>query len=218
MRIRLCIFALFLACALPLSAQEADSIAGVYMNKGEWFGLQRVYEADSSRMSPFMRAFSKVMLSHFFHRPQQAIDDTKRLLKLHENEVGDMLLLPLMQLLAKDYSALRNNSEAKNVMDKLIWLFEKHSSEKVLASLKPSRDIYEALSHFDLYKLPTVRKVYNAPFELREVGDSAQSLVFIKGQLGSKKADFVFDTGSAYNVITPDLVDAYGLKDRKSVV
>lgn len=171
-----------------------------------------MYEADSSRMSPFMRDFSKVMLSHFFHRPQQAIDDTKRLLKLHENEVGDILLLPLMQLLAKNYSALGNNSEAKNVMDKLIWLFEKQSSEELLASLRPSRDVYEALSHYDLYRLEDAHSTYNVPFELREVGDSAQALMFVKGRIGGKKADFVFDTGAAYNVITPELAKAYGLK------
>ena len=61
----------------------------------------------------------------------------------------------------------------------------------------------------------TVTKV---AFELREVGDSNQFLMFMRGKINGNSTDFIFDTGSTYNVISPEMARQYGLERLEKTV
>ena len=51
---RLILILLTVACMFPAQGQEADSLAGTYINQGEWVALRGCNETDSTRMSPIL--------------------------------------------------------------------------------------------------------------------------------------------------------------------
>lgn len=69
-----------------------------------------------------------------------------------------------------------------------------------------------ARSAYEVYRTEVDRSTYRVPFEVSRVGDEGQSLLFVRGQLCGRDARFVFDTGAAYNVISPELATRYGLR------
>lgn len=201
-----------LLLATTAGAQEADSVAGACLNGSEWFRLQDVYEQDSSRMSPFIRLLSKTMLDQFFHRPAAANSGILQLLRQHQAELQGNLVSSMVVLLAQNYSALDDNQQAAGTMASFIQQIEGHADSASVADFRNQESRYRALAKYDVYLNLHPRATYRTPFRVREVGDSAQSLIFVEGRLNGRRGDFTFDTGAAYNVITPDLVDKYGLR------
>ena len=103
--------------AAPLTAQNADSLAGTYLNESRWFELADLYAADSQRISPLLRDFSKAMLDQMFNRPRQAISSIRTLLRRHQTQMGGGNVASMMFLMATDYSKL-------NRQDSAAWLLE----------------------------------------------------------------------------------------------
>src|SRR3712207_5760447 len=102
-RFRLLAVFVLLLLSLKMSAQHADSLAADCLNRSDWFLLQEVYQADSSRMSPFMRQFSKAMLSYFFGRPAEANEDIRNLLKTYQEtlDFGNIYSLVRMRKIGR---------------------------------------------------------------------------------------------------------------------
>lgn len=201
-----------LALAMPAQAQETDSLAAVYLDQGDWFRLQEVYRTDSNRISPFLRLFSKAMLDHFFGRPKDAVNDIQKVLKEYQGELGSGNFISLVIMLGQNYSLLDDNKQAAAVLQNFISAWKDKIDSISLAPYAAREGNYRGLGKYNLYQVRQPKIAYQIPFKIQEVGDPAQSLFFAKGQLNGHKGSFVLDTGAAYNVITPDLAAAYGLK------
>ena len=201
-----------LAWAVSLQAQQADSLVAASLNQGDWFRLQEVYRTDSNRISPFLRLFSKAMLDHFLGRPEAAVNDIRKILRDHQGELGSGNFISLMILLGKNYSLLGHDREAAAVMQSFIDAWKDRIDSLSLAPYVARELSYRALAEYNLYQFKKPMATYQVPFKIREVGDSTQLLFFAEGQINGHKGSFVLDTGASYNVITPDLAAAYGLK------
>ena len=201
-----------LALAMPAQAQEADSLAAVCLNQSDWFRLQEIYRTDSTRISPFLRLFSKTMLNHFFGRPEDAINDIRKVLRDYQGELGSSNFISLVIMLGQNYSLLGHNKQAAAVLQNFISTWKDRIDSISLAPYVARERNYRSLSKYDLYQVRQPKATYQISFKIQEVGDSAQSLFFVEGGLNGHKGNFVLDTGAAYNVITPDLATTYGLK------
>ncbi|WP_177207009.1 retropepsin-like aspartic protease [Prevotella sp. KH2C16] len=200
------------ALTLPIQAQETDSLVAACLNQSDWFRLQEVYRTDSSRISPFLRLFSKAMLNHFLGRPKAAVNTLRQLLRDYQGELGSSNLISLVAMLGQNYSLLDDNKQAAAVLQNLVNAYKDKIDSTSLAPYVARQHNYRGLSEYDLYQAEQPKTIYQIPFKVQEVGDSAQSLFFADGWLNGHKGSFVLDTGASYNVITPDLAAAYGLK------
>ena len=201
-----------LALAMPAQAQEADSLVAVCLNRNDWFRLQEVYRTDSSRISPFLRLFSKAMLNHFSGRPEAAVNDIRQILRDYQGELGSANFISLVIMLGQNYSLLGDNRQAADILQNFISAWKDRIDSISLAPYVARERNYRSLGEYDLYQAQQPQDIYQIPFKIQEVGDSAQSLFFAEGRLNGHKGSFILDTGAAYNVITPDLDAAYGLK------
>ena len=201
-----------LALAMPAQAQETDSLAAVYLDQGDWFRLQEVYRTDSNRISPFLRLFSKAMLDHFLGRPKDAVNDIRQILRDYQGELGSANFISLVVMLGQNYSLLGDNRQAADILQNFISAWKGRIDSISLAPYVARECNYRSLGEYDLYQAQQPQTVYQIPFKIQKVGDSAQSLFFAEGRLNGHKGSFILDTGAAYNVITPDLAATYGLK------
>ena len=62
------------------ATENADSLAGVYLNTSDWFSLRRLVEERRDELSPFMSCFSDALLCSWSNRPEQACAAIERLL------------------------------------------------------------------------------------------------------------------------------------------
>ncbi|MGI6242674.1 MAG: pepsin/retropepsin-like aspartic protease family protein [Prevotella sp.] len=209
---RVVLFFFSVIVSMAVFAQDADSLAGKYLNESDWFGLQTLYRSDSIRMSPFIRCFSKAMLTCFFNQPEEANIAIRRLLNDYQEEIGFGNVLSMMTLMARNHSHLGQYKEAGQLLRKFLTQLQGKVDEKVTAPLVAQAERYEALARYNINHLTTQGDNYPVDFRLKEVGDSAQMLMFMKGKINGKTNDFIFDTGAGYNVITPELAQMYGLE------
>lgn len=193
-------------------AQHADSLAGKYLNEGDWFRLQTLYRTDSTRMSPFIQCFSKAMLAQFFNHPAEANAAIRELLGSYQKEMGFGNVSSMMTLMGKNLSSIGQNQEAGQLIRKFIGQLQGKVDEKITAPFIAHAERYEALARYHVNHLTSRRNEYRIDFRLKEVGGSGQALMYVKGKINGKTNDFVFDTGAGYNVITPQLVQKYGLE------
>src|SRR3712207_3490906 len=201
-----------LLLSLKMSAQHADSLAADCLNRNDWFLLQEVYQADSSRMSPFMRQFSKAMLSYIFGRPAEANEDIRALLKTYQETLDFGNIYSLVRMRSKSLSAMLDNRQASETLSDFIRQIEGKVDSSVVAPLVEQKRHYDLLSPYRLFLHKNPQKHYEIPFVLRQVADSAQFLLSLEGSLGGKKAEFLLDTGAGYNVASPLAAKKYGLK------
>ena len=117
---RLILILLTVACMLPAQGQEADSLAGTYINQGEWFALRDCYETDSNRMSPFIRLFAQTMLHQTFNRPYEANRCIVRLLREHQQTMGFGNIYAMLGMLAENYAKSGETNRAAETLANFI--------------------------------------------------------------------------------------------------
>lgn len=198
--------------SMTVAAQQADSLAGKYLNESNWFRLQTLYRSDSIQMSPFIRCFSKAMLAQFFNRPAEANASIHRLLSDYQAETGFGNVASMMTLMARNHSHLGQNKEAGQLLRKFVAQLQGKVDEKVTVPFVAQARRYEALARYNVNHLTIQNNDTPVDFQLKEVGDSGQMLMFMKGKINGNTNDFIFDTGAGYNVITPELAQKYGLE------
>jgi predicted aspartyl protease len=193
------------------SAQSADSLAGAYMNGSRWFKLYDLYEVDSAKISPFLRDFSRVMLSQFFNQPRRAISDINRLLRQHQEEMGFGNVVSMVCLMAEDYYKLNQTDSAATTLQSFIKQVDGKVDSAAWAYPQRLYNIFSALAPYKLYETDP-KASYVLPFYWDQVGDDGQYLMKMKGSFNGQPETFCFDTGASYNVISQELAEQLQLK------
>lgn len=199
-------------CMMVLTAwgQHIDERAGLCLNQSRWFELKEIYSTDSAKMSPLIRRFAKAMIDHMFNRPSEACADIKTLLTNHQQEMGGANVVSMMSMLADNYHRMGDNRTAASMAKKMGDQLEGHADSAMVATFRAKEQMYAALAELPLNQ--TDGKDYDVAFGLMPMADSAQVLITIDGRLNGRQGRFIFDTGAAYNVITPQLAQQYGVR------
>ena len=79
-----------------------------------------------------------------------------------------------------------------------------------MAPIRAKERLYTALQAYDMYSTDTLD--HTVPMAYTQISDSTQGLITLRGMVNGQRADFIFDTGASYNVITPELARRYGLR------
>lgn len=193
------------------AAENADSIAGECLSHSRWFELQDVYRRDSLQLSPYVRHLSEAMLHYAFGRSGEAVESIRRLLRTHQKEMDFSTVYSMVSLLAANQNRQGDNKGAAATLNGFIRQIEGKIDSTAVNSLKTKVAIYEGLAAYELFKGNNSEQ-YSAPFRMREVGDSGQSLMYLPGMLNGKSAEYVFDTGASYCVATPEAAVKYRMR------
>ena len=201
---------------LPCLAQaddNADAAAGEYINKTQWFNLYDVYESDSAKMSPMIRSFSKAMLATTFGTPTEAAAAIGTLVRSHQQEIGMENVVSMLSLMCKSLSQAGDNAKATATMKSLADQLEGKADTAMTDMLRQQEHYYATLAHHQLYKREhSDATSHTLPFSTTYFGtDSTQLLMHIHSRLNGRKCEMTFDTGAAYNVISPKLAAKHHL-------
>lgn len=199
-----------IVCSLSAWAQSADSRAADCLSESRWFDLHDVYAADSAQMSPFIRQFARTMVDQMFNRPQQACDDILTLVRGYQQQLGGANACSMLLLLADNYSRMGDNARAAATVRSLADQMEGKADSATVAQMRGKERLYSALSALRVNETDTAS--HTLPFTYTELGDTAQQLMVVGGSVNGRKAGLIFDTGAAYNVITPEMARRYRLR------
>lgn len=200
----------FLLKSASITAQNADSLAGTYLNESRWFELADLYAADSQRISPLLRDFSKAMLDQMFNRPRQAIGSIRALLRRHQTQMGGGNVASMMFLMANDYSKLNRQDSAAWLLETFLDQTKDSPDFPLRDQTRRSLDVYRALSAYRLFETDG-RRSYDLPLTLERI-DSTGTLFMVPCAFNGKVSKACFDTGATYNVISTQLAKKWGLR------
>ena len=200
----------FLLKSASITAQNADSLAGTYLNESRWFELADLYAADSQRISPLLRDFSKAMLDQMFNRPRQAIGSIRALLRRHQTQMGGGNVASMMFLMANDYSKLNRQDSAAWLLETFLDQTKDSPDFPLRDQTRRSLDVYRALSAYRLFETDG-RRSYDLPLTLERI-DSTGTLFMVPCSFNGKASKACFDTGATYNVISMQLAKKWGLR------
>lgn len=200
---------LWFCCTLGW-AQTADERAGEYINQRQWFALQDLCATDSAQMSPFIRLFAQSMTAQMFNRPAEANERILALIRQHQGQMGFANVYNMMLLLIDNYSRMGDNAAAADAARRFATQIDGKVPADNVAPVWAKERLYTALQGYDLYS--TDRLDHTVPMAYTQIADSTQGLITLRGSVNKRQADFIFDTGASYNVITPELARRYGLR------
>lgn len=200
---------LWFCCTLGW-AQTADERAGEYINQRQWFALQDLCATDSAQMSPFIRLFAQSMTAQMFNRPAEANERILALIRQHQGQMGFANVYNMMLLLIDNYSRMGDNAAAASAARRFATQIDGKVPADNVAPVWAKERLYTALQGYDLYSTDTLD--HTVPMAYTQIADSTQGLITLRGSVNKRRADFIFDTGASYNVITPELARRYGLR------
>ena len=179
-------------------------------NGSRWFELADLYAADSQRISPLLRDFSKAMLDQMFNRPRQAISSIRTLLRRHQTQLGGGNVASMMFLMATDYSKLNRQDSAAWLLETFLDQTKDSPQFPLRDQARRSLDVYRALSAYRLFGTDG-QQHYELPLRLDRT-DSVGMLFMVPCSFNGKASKACFDTGASYNVISTQLARKWGLR------
>lgn len=192
------------------TAENADSLAGVYLNTSDWFSLRRLVEERRDEMSPFMSCFSDALLCSWSNRPGQACAAIERLLSEFGVYIDNANRVSMTMLLAMNLEKSGRCAEAAAVVNDIMSAGDDVVPAVYVAELQRMKARYEELARYDLYEL-TGRADAEIPFRAADIGEVGVRLIEIDGRLNGRRIGCIFDTGAGVNVVTPRVAEEYGL-------
>ena len=192
------------------NAGNTDSLAGACLNGSRWFELADLYAADSQRISPMLRDFSKAMLDQMMNRPRQAIGSIRTLLRRHQAQLGGGNVASMIFLMASDYSKLNRPDSAAFLLESFLDQTKDIPAFPLRDQTRRSLNIYRALSGYRLFETDGQRS-YNLPLTLERI-DSTGTLFMVPCSFNGKASKACFDTGASYNVVSASLARKWGLR------
>ena len=192
------------------NAGNTDSLAGACLNGSRWFELADLYAADSQRISPMLRDFSKAMLDQMMNRPRQAIGSIRTLLRRHQAQLGGGNVASMIFLMASDYSKLNRPDSAAFLLESFLDQTKDSPAFPLRDQTRRSLDVYRALSAYRLFETDGQRS-YNLPLTLERI-DSTGTLFMVPCSFNGKASKACFDTGASYNVVSASLARKWGLR------
>lgn len=209
--VRRLLIVLFFLTPMLVKGQQADRMAGNYMNQKSWFKLYDLYEKDSMQLSPVMRRMSEALILQAFNRPQEAIGSFKRLIREHRQTLDFNNINTFFSLMAKDYARMGQYQKASELLQDFARKIAGQVDQSIVNENRNLAALYQELAHYNLYET-NGQQVYTLPFELKEIFNPEQRLIMMPGKINGTDCNFCFDTGASYNVISKEAASMLGAK------
>ena len=184
------------------AAENADSLAGVYLNTSDWFSLRRLVEERRDELSPFMSCFSDALLCSWSNRPEQACAAIERLLSEFGVYIDSANRVSMTMLLAMNLEKSGRCADAAAVVADIMGAGEDVVPADYVAELQRMEARFKELAHYDLYER-TGRAGAEIPFRVAEIGEAGARMIEVDGRLNGRSIGCIFDTGAGVNVVTP---------------
>ena len=204
------VWAFFLCLMLgsidSLSAQEADEKFGRLINAQDWFGLNQAYACDSANASPYIRLFTKAMLSHFFNRPADAVSAIDSLLTSHQRRLSSSIF-SMISLRSSNMMKLGKYAGNADFMERVCEQLGRQGQYPQLASFRSDARNSRSLSRYEMseWKRPDADVV--VPMTIKSVGEEGKQIT-IPLSLNGHDYNAVFDTGAGVNVVSPEIAES----------
>ena len=209
---------LLLCVTISNYAQKTDLYVCELANKLDWFALNNEYPKlkDSVRYD-HIRLFAEGMLSHYFNRPQESIEKLTDLVNNHQQEIGSMQALNLIQLIVQDYEFL---GKYKVIADKTCKVLETLKGQPI--DIRTIQDYYnrcKALENYPAQAVYRKNKDVTVKFSEKYEGVSPfkenktlDSLIYFPVTCNGKTYQFILDTGAKSTFMSKRFAKEIGAK------
>lgn len=208
---RFCFAFAALFCVFAAEAQNADSLAGAYMNGEDWFALRRHVEQRRGEMSPFFVTFSEALVYGYFNRPQESCEAIDRLIDTYGDELGFDNVMSMTVQKALTLGSSGRNAEAVAAIRDFRERASDDFTEEQTAMLRSQEKLCGELAKYRLFARRDDGSPTDVPFRLDTLGPNAYMLM-LEGELNGLPFDVVFDTGAGVNVVSPEVAERCGME------
>lgn len=209
---RLCLTISAVACVFAAAAQNADSLAGVYMNGEDWFALRRHVEQRRGEMSPFFVTFSEALVYGYFNRPQESCEAIDRLIDDYGDELGFDNVMSMTVQKALTLGNSGRNAEAAAAIGRFRERMADRLTAEQTAMLRSQETLCGELSRYRLFVRADERATVDIPFRFDTLNERNAYMMVLDGELNGRPFDVVFDTGAGVNVVSPEVAERCGME------
>ena len=193
------------------AAENADSLAGVYLNTSDWFSLRRLAEERRDELSPFMSCFSDALLCSWLNRPEQACAAIERLLSEFGVYINNANRVSMTMLLAMNLEKSGRCAEAAAVVADIMGAGEDVVPADYVAELQRMEARFKELARYDLYER-TGRAEAEIPFRVAEIGEAGARMIEVDGRLNGRSIGCIFDTGAGSTFMSEAFAKKAGVR------
>lgn len=203
------------AQSVQTAPMDVNARVGMAMNTGDWFELQRIYEAEREGIDPFLQTYAESLLATHFSRPAEGTMAIERLIgtygaMLGESALGMWFYWGLNQTRMGEYTT------AAEGVERGIASLEDMVDKAAIESIRTYAKQWAELAAFGRvnYLERAAEGDLHIPFRLvnlRSEKDDAQQIRF-DAKFGEVAQEVVFDTGAGVNVVSDEAAERLGLK------
>ncbi len=202
--------------ASGLAAQSYDGLLGDAISRSDWFALDSVYAAaPKDSISPMLEVYSRALIGNRLNRPQLSIPAFQELLSSYSESLGLDNLISVAFMYGMDLSRTGDNEAAASMTRAIADATREYLDSATVAQLSVQANQYTALARYAPYQITVAPGEQAAvPFGIVRVGAKDKEAYLMRLEdtyINGTTADITFDTGAGANVITPALVERYGL-------
>lgn len=212
------IFLFYLFVCLSTHAQSADQVINNLIGQKDWFTLNEKYpQLKDSMQYVTLKLLSEGMLASHFNRPKEAIDKLTDIINNHQQDIGSMGALSLLQTVIEQYEILGKYDKviekSKTVIDKL---------KDAPIDLNWFEYYYRKYKTLSEYPAPMVSRTNNdvtVEFHEEYKGESPfkenntiKGLIYIPVTIKGNVYQFILDTGSPVTFISKRFAEKIGAK------
>lgn len=208
---------IILICASIIGfAQSYDEKIGNAMNRGDWFGLDSIYQsAPKDSIHPFLEVYSRCLIGNRFNRPDISIPAFTELFDTQSEylDLGNMLNSSVM--FAMDLSRTGDNEKAAHIVSSVLDATRQHLDSAAIVGMQKYVNQYTALAAYKPYGIDFGdRSNATIPFRFVPVGPAKKNSLLMhldNCAINGIAADITFDTGAGVNIISDSLAQKFGL-------
>ncbi len=203
------------AQSVQTAPMDVNARVGMAMNTGDWFELQRIYEAEREGIDPFLQTYAESLLATHFSRPAEGTMAIERLIgtygaMLGESALGMWFYWGLNQTRMGEYTT------AAEGVERGIASLEDMVDKAAIEPIRTYAKQWAELAAFGRvnYLERAAEGDLHIPFRLvnlRSEKDDAQQIRF-DAKFGEVAQEVVFDTGAGVNVVSDEAAERLGLK------
>jgi hypothetical protein len=197
-------------------SQSIDEKISNAMNHSDWFALDSIYNSvPKDSIHPFLEVYSRCLLGNRLNRPDVSIPAFQELFNTMSEYLDLSNLISSTFMFGMDLSRVGQNEAAASMTNSVLDATRQYLDSLMVSNLTSQANRYSALAAYNPYQIQFGEESPGiVPFAIVPVGPIEKGSVLMHLQestINGIAADITFDTGAGTNLMSPEMVEKYGL-------
>lgn len=197
--------------SIGIKAQFADQQIGNLINNSNWFTLSKEYPKLKNDLKyDMLKSLSEALLSYYFNKPENAIQQIDILIANHQEELGFEFISGMVALKSSILGELGRYAESADVISDFFNQLPTTMNKKDFPSHITLYEIYNSIRNEPKPEIIRPDKDTEVPIEIKNIRKGR--LMFIPVTIKGKQYNFIFDTGAGTTTVSESFAKEIGLR------